>query len=275
MINVKEKLILITGATSGIGRACAEIYAQNGANIIITGRRNDRLEKIQKELEDKYNVKVIPYCFDVRNRKLVAEFGQELKNNNLTPYIFINNAGLAKGISALQDGNIDDWEEMIDTNIKGFLYTARAVLPLMIKKNTGTVINLGSVAGSQVYPGGNVYNATKHAVRALNQAMNMDLLKTNIRISTIEPGAVETEFSLVRFNGDKEKADNVYKGFLPLTASDIADIIYFMTTLPEHVNIQNLLVTPTAQRSATLFNRNFKSLIILILLIYIIILKVC
>ena len=251
MINVKEKLILITGATSGIGRACAEIYAQNGANIIITGRRNDRLEKIQKELEDKYNVKVIPYCFDVRNRKLVAEFGQELKNNNL-----INNAGLAKGISALQDGNIDDWEEMIDTNIKGFLYTARAVLPLMIKKNTGTVINLGSVAGSQVYPGGNVYNATKHAVRALNQAMNMDLLKTNIRISTIEPGAVETEFSLVRFNGDKEKADNVYKGFLPLTASDIADIIYFMTTLPEHVNIQNLLVTPTAQRSATLFNRN-------------------
>ena len=186
----------------------------------------------------------------------MAEFGQELKNNNLTPYIFINNAGLAKGISALQDGNIDDWEEMIDTNIKGFLYTARAVLPLMIKKNTGTVINLGSVAGSQVYPGGNVYNATKHAVRALNQAMNMDLLKTNIRISTIEPGAVETEFSLVRFNGDKEKADNVYKGFLPLTASDIADIIYFMTTLPEHVNIQNLLVTPTAQRSATLFNRN-------------------
>ncbi len=256
MINVKEKLILITGATSGIGRACAEIYAQNGANIIITGRRNDSLEKIQKELEDKYNVKVIPYCFDVRNRKLVAEFGQELKNNNLTPYIFINNAGLAKGISALQDGNIDDWEEMIDTNIKGFLYTARAVLPLMIKKNTGTVINLGSVAGSQIYPGGNVYNATKHAVRALNQAMNMDLLKTNIRISTIEPGAVETEFSLVRFNGDKEKADNVYKGFLPLTASDIADIIYFMTTLPEHVNIHNLLVTPTAQRSATLFNRN-------------------
>ena len=256
MINVKEKLILITGATSGIGRACAEIYAQNGANIIITGRRNDRLEIIQKERVDIYNVKVIPYCFDVRHRKLVAEFGQELKNNNLTPYIFINNAGLAKGISALQDGNIDDWEEMIDTNIKGFLYTARAVLPLMIKKNTGTVINLGSVAGSQVYPGGNVYNATKHAVRALNQAMNMDLLKTNIRISTIEPGAVETEFSLVRFNGDKEKADNVYKGFLPLTASDIADIIYFMTTLPEHVNIQNLLVTPTAQRSATLFNRN-------------------
>ena len=255
MISVKGKLVLITGATSGIGRACAEIYAQNGANLVITGRRDNRLAKIQSELENKYNVIVTPYCFDVRDREAVEAFGNELKNKHLIPYIFINNAGLAKGISAIQDSNIDDWEDMIDTNIKGFLYMARAVLPLMIEKNTGTVINLGSIAGSQVYPGGNVYNATKYAVRALNQAMNIDMLKTNIRISTIEPGAVETEFSLVRFNGDKEKADNVYKGFKPLTASDIADIIYFMTTLPEHINIHNLLVTPTAQRSATLFNR--------------------
>lgn len=256
MISVKNKLVLITGATSGIGRACAKIYAQNGANLIITGRRDDRLANIQAELENKYQVKVMPYCFDVRDREAVSQFGEELKNKHLTPYIFINNAGLAKGISALQDGNIDDWEDMIDTNIKGFLYMAKAVLPLMIEKNTGTVINLGSIAGSQIYPGGNVYNATKHAVRALNQAMNMDMLKTNIRISTIEPGAVETEFSLVRFNGDKNKADNVYKGFKPLSASDIADIIFYMTTLPEHINIQNLLVTPTAQRSATMFNKN-------------------
>lgn len=255
MISVKGKLVLITGATSGIGRACAEIYAQNGANLIITGRRDDRLAQIQNELENKYHVIVTPYCFDVRDREAVEMFGLELKNKHLTPYIFINNAGLAKGMSSIQNGDIDDWEEMIDTNIKGFLYMARAILPLMIEKNTGTVINLGSIAGSQVYPGGNVYNATKHAVKALNQAMNMDMLQTNIRISTIEPGAVETEFSLVRFNGDKEKAANVYKGFKPLTASDIADIIYFMTTLPEHINIQNLLVTPTAQRSATLFNR--------------------
>lgn len=255
MISVNGKLVLITGATSGIGRACAEIYAKNGANLIITGRRDDRLAKIQNELENKYNIIAAPYCFDVRDREAVAVFGQELKDKHLIPYIFINNAGLAKGMSAIQDGEIDDWEYMIDTNVKGFLYMARAVLPLMIEKNTGTVINIGSIAGSQVYPGGNVYNATKHAVRALNQAMNMDMLKTNIRISTIEPGAVETEFSLVRFNGDKEKADTVYKGFQPLSASDIADIIYFMTTLPEHINIQNLLVTPTAQRSATLFNR--------------------
>lgn len=254
MISVKGKLVLITGATSGIGRACAEIYAKNGANLIITGRRDDRLAKIQNELENKYNITAAPYCFDVRDREAVAVFEQELKDKHLIPYIFINNAGLAKGMSAIQDGEIDDWEDMIDTNVKGFLYMARAVLPLMIEKNTGTVINIGSVAGSQVYPGGNVYNATKHAVRALNQAMNMDMLKTNIRISTIEPGAVETEFSLVRY-GDKEKADSVYKGFKPLSASDIADIIYFMTTLPEHINIQNLLVTPTAQRSATLFNR--------------------
>lgn len=255
MVNVKNKLVLITGATSGIGKACAEIYAQNGANLVITGRRDDRLAKIQKDLEDKYNVTVTPYCFDVRDREAVEMFGEELKNKNLTPYIFINNAGLAKGVSPIQEGDINDWEDMIDTNIKGFLYMARVVLPLMIEKNTGSVINLGSIAGSQVYPGGNVYNATKHAVRALNQAMNMDLLKTNIRISSIEPGAVETEFSLVRFNGNKEKADNVYKGFQPLTGADIAYIIYFMTTLPEHINIHNLMVTPTAQRSATLFNR--------------------
>lgn len=255
MISVKGKLVLITGATSGIGKACAEIYAQNGANLIITGRRDDRLAKIQQELENAYKVTVTPYCFDVRDREAVAMFGEELANRRMTPYIFINNAGLAKGVSPLQDGNIDNWEDMIDTNVKGFLYMARAILPLMIEKNTGTVINLGSIAGSQVYPGGNVYNATKYAVRALNQAMNIDMWKTNIRISTIEPGAVETEFSLVRFDGDKDKANNVYKGFKPLTASDIADIVYFMTTLPEHINIHNLLVTPTAQRSATLFNK--------------------
>ena len=255
MISVKGRLVLITGATSGIGRACAEIYAQNGANLIITGRRDDRLAKIQNELENKYKIIATPYCFDVRDREAVAAFGQELKNKHLTPYIFINNAGLAKGLAPLQDGNIDDWEEMIDTNIKGFLYAAKAVVPLMIEKNEGCIINLGSIAGSQVYPGGNVYNATKFAVRALSQAMNMDLLKTNIRVSSIEPGAVETEFSLVRFNNDKEKADNVYKGFKPLVAEDIADIIFFMTTLSENINIQHLMVTPTAQRSSTLFNR--------------------
>ena len=255
MINILHKTVVITGATSGIGKACAYIYAKNGANIVITGRRSERLAEIKSDIESKYNVAVYPYCFDVCNRDAVEDFGLSLKENNLTPYVFINNAGLAKGLSSIQEGNIDDWEEMIDTNIKGFLFTAKAILPLMIEKNEGTVINLGSIAGSQVYPNGNVYNATKHAVRALSQAMNLDMLKTNIRISSIEPGAVETEFSLVRFNQDKEKASNVYKGFKPLSAEDIAYIIYFMTTLDEHINIQHLLVTPTAQRSATHFNR--------------------
>lgn len=255
MISVKDKIVLITGATSGIGKACAYLYAKNGANIIITGRREERLISIKNDIEIKYGVKVYPYCFDITDRFACEKFGNDLKANNLTPYIFINNAGLAKGLSPLQDGNIDDWEEMIDTNIKGFLYAAKAVLGLMIEKNEGCIINLGSIAGSQVYPGGNVYNATKFAVRALSQAMNMDLLKTNIRVSSIEPGAVETEFSLVRFNNDKEKADNVYKGFKPLVAEDIADIIFFMTTLSENINIQHLMVTPTAQRSSTLFNR--------------------
>lgn len=256
MINVKNKLVVITGATSGIGKACAYLYAQNGANIVITGRRAERLSEITADIENKYGVHVYPYCFDITDRQACEEFGTALKENKLYPYFFINNAGLAKGLSPLQDGSIDDWEEMIDTNIKGFLFAAKAVLPLMIEKNEGCIINLGSIAGSQVYPGGNVYNATKYAVRALSQAMNMDLLKTNIRVSSIEPGAVETEFSLVRFNQDKEKADNVYKGFKPLTAEDIADIIYFMTTISENINIQHLIVTPTAQRSATLFNRS-------------------
>lgn len=256
MISVKNKLVLITGATAGIGEACAEIYAENGADLILTGRRTDRLEKIKEKLERLYNIKVYTYSFDITDKKSVEDFGRSLKENNLTPYIFINNAGLAKGLGTIQDGNIEDWEIMIDTNIKGLLYASKAVLPLMIEKNEGSVINLGSIAGSQVYPGGNVYNATKHAVRALNQAMNFDLLNTNIRVSSIEPGAVKTEFSLVRFNGDTEKADNVYKGFEPLNAKDIAEIIFFMTTLPERINIQNLLVTPTAQRSATLFKRD-------------------
>ncbi|MDE7168812.1 MAG: SDR family NAD(P)-dependent oxidoreductase, partial [Mucispirillum sp.] len=190
-----------------------------------------------------------------RDRAETEKFGASLRENALTPFIFINNAGLARGLEPIQDGNVDFWEEMIDTNVKGFLYAARAILPMMIEKNEGHVVNIGSIAGSQVYPGGNVYNATKHAVRALSQAMNMDLLKTDIRVSSIEPGAVETEFSLVRFDGDAERAGDVYKGFEPLHAEDIANIIFFITSLPPHINIQNLMVTPTAQRSAAMFNR--------------------
>lgn len=253
-MNFKKKNVLITGATSGIGKACADIYAANGADLIITGRRKDRLDKVKKGLEEK-GAKVTAYCFDIRDRADTEKFGASLRESALTPFVFINNAGLARGLEPIQEGNIDFWEEMIDTNVKGFLYAARAILPMMIEKNEGHVVNIGSIAGSQVYPGGNVYNATKHAVRALSQAMNMDLLKTDIRVSSIEPGAVETEFSLVRFDGDAERAGNVYKGFEPLHAEDIANIIFFITSLPPHINIQNLMVTPTAQRSAAMFNR--------------------
>lgn len=253
-MNFKKKNVLITGATSGIGKACADIYAANGADLIITGRRKERLDKVKKELEEK-GAKVTAYCFDIRDRADTEKFGASLRESALTPFVLINNAGLARGLEPIQDGNIDFWEEMIDTNVKGFLYAARAILPMMIEKNEGHVVNIGSIAGSQVYPGGNVYNATKHAVRALSQAMNMDLLKTDIRVSSIEPGAVETEFSLVRFDGDAERAGDVYKGFEPLHAEDIANIIFFITSLPPHINIQNLMVTPTAQRSAAMFNR--------------------
>ena len=254
-MSVKGKTVLITGASSGIGKACAEIYAKNGANIVITARRKDRLATVEKEIKEKYSVNVISRIFDVRNKAETENFGKELEKANIIPNIFINNAGLAKGQEPIYEGNSDCWDEMIDTNIKGFLYMAKAIIPLMMKNNSGSIINLGSIAGSQVYPGGNVYNSTKFAVKALSQAMNIDLVNTNIRVCAIEPGAVETEFSYVRFNGDEVRAKNVYKGFKPLTGDDIAEIIYFVTALPEHINIQSLLVTPTAQRSATIFNR--------------------
>ncbi len=245
-----KKLVLITGASSGIGKACAEQYAKDGHDLIVTARRADRIEALKNELQEKHNVKVHAYVFDVRIREASDMLAKDLIDNNLTPDIFINNAGLARGLEPIHEGDIDKWDEMIDTNVKGFLYVARAILPLMVKVNKGHVINIGSIAGSQVYPNGNVYNATKFAVRALSQAMNMDLVNTNLRISSIEPGAVETEFSLVRFDKDEDKASSVYDGFKPLCADDIADIIKYTTYLPEHINIQNILVTPTAQRSS-------------------------
>lgn len=254
-MKMKGKTVLVSGASSGIGEASARIYAKNGANLILTARRKDRLENLKNELGKEYKINADIFVFDVRDKAAVFDFAKKLEEMNLIPDIFLNNAGLAKGMDPIYAGDTDDWDTMIDTNIKGFLYMARSVIPLMVKKNTGHIVNLGSIAGHQVYPQGNVYNATKFAVRALTQATNIDLLKTNIRVSVIEPGAVETEFSDVRFDGDKSKADNVYKGYKPLSAEDIAEIIYFMTSLPEHINIQNLLVTPTAQRSVNFVNR--------------------
>ncbi len=224
-----KKTVLITGASSGIGEACARIYAQSGYDLVITGRRRESIEALAKELEEKHGISVRTAVFDVWCRKSCEEFTKELTEDGIVPDIFVNNAGLARGKNPIQEGSIDDWEEMIDTNVKGLLYVSRGILNAMYTKGTGHVINIGSIAGYQVYPGGNVYNATKFAVRALSDAMNLDLINSKIRVTCIEPGAANTEFSIVRFHGNSEMADDVYKGYTPLTASDIAQIIYFVT----------------------------------------------
>lgn len=255
MNSVRGKWALITGATSGIGKATADLLAKNGCNIIITGRRADKLEATHHIIEEKYGIKVLSYCFDVRNLNQCAELANDLSEREIVPDILINNAGLASGKSKIQEGLIADWEKMIDTNIKGLLYITRCILPAMIDKNEGHVINIGSTAGHTVYPEGNVYNATKFAVKALNEAINLDLAGTNVRCCSIDPGAAETEFSVVRFHGDEEKAKKVYKGYTPLAAEDIADaILYVLQTLP-HVNITNLVMYPTAQRSVYVWDK--------------------
>ncbi len=244
-------IALITGATSGIGKASAEIFAKNGYDLIITGRRGGRLSELTAELEKKYKIKVCKLEFDVRKladvKKNITTLPQAFKNID----VLVNNAGLASGLSTIQDGDIEDWEKMIDTNIKGLLYVTKEVANLMISRKQGHIINVGSVAGKEVYANGNVYCATKHAVDALNKAMRIDLLQHNIRVSGIHPGMVETEFSLVRFHGDEEKARKVYLGLKPLTGEDIADAIYWMATRPAHVNITDMVLTPTAQANAT------------------------
>lgn len=243
-------LVLITGATSGIGKATAEIFAKNGYDLIITGRREDRLVSVKKDLE-KSGVKVTTLCFDIRDLKQVkgalASVASEIKKLD----ILINNAGLAAGASTIQAGDINDWERMIDTNIKGLLYITREIAPLMIESNKGHIINLGSVAGKEVYPNGNVYCATKFAVDALNKAMRLELLPHNIKVTSINPGMVETEFSIVRFQGDEDRAKKVYEGLQPLTAQDIAETVYWTATRPAHVNINELIIMPTAQANTT------------------------
>lgn len=244
-------IALITGATSGIGKASAEIFAKNGYDLIITGRRAGRLDELAAELEKKYKVKVCKLAFDVRKlaevKKNIGALPAAFKNID----VLVNNAGLASGLSSIQDGDIEDWEKMIDTNIKGLLYVTKEVAALMIPNKKGHIVNVGSVAGKEVYANGNVYCATKHAVDALNKAMRIDLLQHNIRVSGIHPGMVETEFSIVRFHGDEEKAKKVYMGLKPLTGEDIAEAIYWMASRPAHVNITDMVLTPTAQANAT------------------------
>jgi len=241
-----KNIILITGATSGFGRAIAVKFAKNGYNVIITGRRKDRLDELEKELSD-HGVKVLPLHFDVRNKSEVDSVINNLPGEWKKIDILVNNAGLAAGLSHIDDGDTDDWDQMIDTNVKGLLYVTRAVVPLMVTRNTGHIFNISSIAGKDVYENGNVYCATKSAVDALSKAMRIDLLKHSIRITNIAPGMAVTEFSIVRFKGDKEKADAVYDGVKALTAEDIADIVYFCAALPPHVCINDLSVTPTQQ----------------------------
>ena len=237
---------MITGATSGFGRAIAVKFAKNGYNIIITGRRKDRLDELEKELTNP-DSRVLSLNFDVRNKSEVASVINNLPEEWKAIDILVNNAGLAAGLSHIDDGDTDDWDQMIDTNVKGLLYVTRAVVPLMVARNTGHIFNISSIAGKDVYENGNVYCATKSAVDALSKAMRIDLLKHSIRITNIAPGMAETEFSIVRFKGDREKANAVYDGVRALTAEDIADIVYFCATLPEHVCINDLSVTPTQQ----------------------------
>jgi NADP-dependent 3-hydroxy acid dehydrogenase YdfG len=248
-------LILVTGATSGIGRSTARIFAKNGHNLIITGRRQERLNDLRDEFERSFGIKVLPLCFDVRKQQEVAKAFDGLSSDWKKIDVLVNNAGLAAGLSNIQEGSLDHWERMIDTNVKGLLYVTRIVSNLMIAHGSGHIVNIGSVAGKEVYPNGNVYCATKHAVDALNKAMRIDLLQHHIKVTGINPGMVETEFSVVRFDGDEDRARKVYSGLQPLTPEDIADTIYWVTQRPAHVNINEVLIMPTAQATATNVNR--------------------
>lgn len=245
-----EKIVLITGATSGFGKSSAKLFAKNGYNVIITGRRNDRLVALENKLIDLYNVRVFPLCFDVRDQQATTEAIDSLPENWKKIDVLINNAGLASGLSKIQDGDFEDWNKMIDTNIKGLLNVSRNIMPLMIAQKKGHIINIGSTAGKEVYLNGNVYCATKFAVDAISKSMRVDLLEHGIKVTQICPGAAETEFSEVRFHGDKEKAKETYKGFQPMSSSDVASVIYYVTTLPEHLCINDLVVTSLAQANS-------------------------
>lgn len=250
-----KKIALITGATAGIGEAVAKKLAQADFNLIITGRRADRLDNLKAKLETEYNISVLSLCFDIRNYQEVEKVINSLTERWRSIDVLVNNAGLAVGLNPIHQGVIDDWERMIDTNIKGLLYVTRLVSPIMVGRKSGHVINIASIAGKDVYPNGNVYCATKHAVDALSKGMRLDLLPYGIKVTQICPGAVETEFSIVRFKGDQTRADKVYEGFTPLYAENIADAIYFAINQPAHVDIQDMLVMPTAQANGSSFHK--------------------
>ncbi|MEQ6124494.1 SDR family NAD(P)-dependent oxidoreductase [Pseudotenacibaculum sp. MALMAid0570] len=249
-----KQTVFITGATSGIGMATAKLLAQHQFRLILCGRRKNRLERLQKLLESVTDVTTLQ--FDVRDKSSVDESIKSLSKEFQQIDVLINNAGNAHGLDSIQEGNTEDWDAMMDINVKGLLYVSKAIIPQMIERNSGFIVNIGSTAGKEVYPGGNVYCASKYAVNAINKGMRIDLNQYNIRVSAIHPGLVETEFSDVRFKGDTARAKKVYQGYKALQAEDIADIIQFVITRPYHVNIEDLVVFPTAQATATMVNKN-------------------
>jgi 3-hydroxy acid dehydrogenase / malonic semialdehyde reductase len=251
-----KKIVFITGATSGIGEACALKFAANGYNLILTGRRVQRLELLKKKLEETYNTGCYLLSFDVRNQKEVFHSVNHLPSEWKQIDVLVNNAGLALGRDLFNDASLDDWNTMIDTNLKGLLYVSKAVIPYMIQRNKGHVINIGSIAGKEAYEKGNAYCATKAAVDSISKGMRIDLLQNNIKVTAIHPGAVETEFSIVRFKGAEDTAKKIYEGFTPLSAGDVADVIYYVASLPFHVCLNDIVMTPTQQANATVFNKS-------------------
>ena len=245
-----RKTVLVTGATSGIGEATAIKFAEATNRLIITGRRKERLHELAEHLVQEYGIDVLPLCFDVRDRKQVEKHLGHLPEEWCNIDILINNAGLAAGLSHIDEGERDDWDQMIDTNVKGLLYVTRAIAPGMVKRGSGHIINISSIAGKEVYENGAVYCGSKHAVDAISRGMRIDLVKHNIKVTNVAPGMTETEFSLVRFRGDRERAATVYSGVQPLTGEDIAKVIFYCATLPPHVCINDVVITPTAQAGA-------------------------
>ena len=255
MVSIEKQTVVITGASSGIGASCAKMFAKEGVSLILAARRRDKLEAVATEIKQAYQSKVYLLEMDVRERGEVEKSFASLPESWRNIDILVNNAGLSRGLDKLQEGDIQNWEEMIDTNVKGLLYVTRSLLSGMVERNQGHIINIGSIAGHQNYPGGNVYCATKAAVRALSEGLKMDLFGTPIRVSSVDPGTVETDFSNVRFRGDTEKAKRVYQGMNPLTPDDIAEIVVFCATRPSNVNMSEVLVLATDQSSATMVNR--------------------
>ncbi len=258
MYSLRDRIVLITGASSGIGASCARAFAARGSKVLLCARRMDRIEALAAELHQKHGVATHAFQLDVRNRTAVEKAISGLLPEWEAIEVLVNNAGLSRGLDKLYEANIQDWEEMIDTNVKGLLYVSRAVIPGMVRRGKGHIINLGSIAGMETYPGGSVYCATKAAVRFLSQSLRMDLLGTPLRVTTIHPGMVETEFSKVRFHGDQARAAKTYEGITPLTPDDIADAIVFAATRPLHVDIAEMVIMPTAQASVMLNHREKK-----------------